>query len=115
VAHERDFALAEEDGAGRLCAGRADAGLGAETLALLVVVCLGEEKTPDDEDDGRACAEPVQGPPLVGRGVDEAAGKGGAKEVAKGVLRRACQLITPTRRRLRSVQVDLHLAATCRS
>lgn len=81
---ERDLAFADEDGADRVFA--RVAGLRTEALALLVGFRLGQHQTRNDEEHGRACAEPVQRAPAVRGGVDEGARKGCAEEVAKGVL-----------------------------
>lgn len=77
------LALADEDGAGRL----ADVpGLVSHALALLEHLRLGQHEADGNENDGGAGGEPVQRAPGMRRGVDEAAGKGGAEEVAKGIL-----------------------------
>lgn len=54
-------------------------------LPLLVYLRLGEHQTVDNDQDGRACAEPEQRPPAVGRRVHQATGERGGEQVAKGV------------------------------
>lgn len=83
VLADGNLALTDEDGADTVIDGF---GFGANALALAVRVGLGEHESCDDEEDGWAGAEPVQRAPGVGGCVDEAAGKGGGEEVAKGVL-----------------------------
>lgn len=74
VVLEGDLALLDEDLADAL--GLVVARLLAQALALEVRVGLGEHETEDDEEEGRAGAEPEQGAPVVAGGVDEAASKG---------------------------------------
>lgn len=57
----------------------------AHLLATPVGMGLGQEISDNDEDDGRASAEPEQGSPTVRRGVDQGATEGGRKQVAKRV------------------------------
>lgn len=51
----------------------------------LIGFCLGEEESPDYEEDWRAGTEPKQGTPTVRRSVNEAASKGSREEIAKRV------------------------------
>lgn len=46
---------------------------------------LGHEKTRNDEEDGRAGAEPVEWTPSVGCSVDQAACEGCREEISEGI------------------------------
>lgn len=85
VSLERHLALLDEDFAhARVLL----PGLLAKALALAVGYRLGQHESEDDEEDGRAGAEPEQRAPAVRSRVDEAAGKGGTEEIAECILKR---------------------------
>lgn len=53
--------------------------------ALVKGVSLGEHKSEDDNENGRACTEPEKWPPSMGCRVDKAASKDRRQEISKGV------------------------------
>lgn len=79
MALESDLALLEK---GR---GDAAADLSADGLALSESLGLGETQTEDDDEDGRASSEPVEGSPAVGGGVDQAARERSSQQISEGV------------------------------
>lgn len=82
VSPKRNFPLAQE----RLRnTGPSSLGRPAHRLPLLVRICLGQQEAEDDDQHGRARAEPEERPPPVRGGVDEAPGEGCRQEVAEGV------------------------------
>jgi len=56
-----------------------------DLLPLQKRVCFWEAQTEDDEENGRASAEPEERTPAVGCGVDETAGEDCCQDVAEGV------------------------------
>lgn len=87
VVLQRDLALLEEDLADAVVfRPGVGAGFQAQLRALAVGHRLREHEADDDEDGGRAGAEPEERAPAVRGGVDEAAGEGGTEEVSEGVL-----------------------------
>lgn len=78
VLSDGDAAFGDE-GAGEMAAGDADG------FALAEAFGFREAEAEEDEEDWRAGAEPVEGTPAVGGGVDETTRKCGGEQVAKGV------------------------------
>lgn len=76
---EGDLALLKES------RGDAATDLGTDGLALSESLGLGETQAEDDDEDGRASSEPVEGSPAVRGGVDEAAGERCCQQVSEGV------------------------------
>lgn len=75
---QSDFSFFEE-GIGDVAVGVSD------EFSFFEWIGFRHEETGDDEEDGRAGAEPVEWSPAVRRGVDETACEGCGEEVAEGI------------------------------